>query len=70
MKDYPVWLVTQQDITPEEIKLWGLLPEVGFWYIELDSQIATYLQLANRGRATRVPAIAHEYLRIYGDPLI
>lgn len=67
MNDYSVWLITREDVTPDEIEAWGLLERVGFWYVKLDSALATYLQLQNRGRRTRIPAIAKDYLRIYGD---
>jgi len=65
MKDYPVWIVTSEDLTPEEIQEWGLLARVGFWYVDLDSALGTYLQLQNRGRRTRIPGIARDYLTVY-----
>ena len=65
MKDYQVWLITREDVTPDEIREWGLLARVNFWYVELDSALGTYLQLQNRGRRTHIPGPARDYLTRY-----
>lgn len=60
-------LLTQTEITESQAREWSLPwpASAGFWYINLDSEIATYCTLTGLGKRTHIPGFLKDHLTSY-----
>lgn len=68
--DLPCILITQEDISEAFAEEWNIPYHwgPGFWYIPLDTELATYLTLKSIGRRTYIPGVAIEHMMKYPYP--